>query len=43
MRGYYADRGQPGHDWSGGLIRKFARRNREHLLDYYRGKEVRFE
>lgn len=43
MRGYYADRGQPGHDWSGGLTRKFARRNREHLLDYYRGKGVRFE
>ena len=40
---YYAERGQPGRTWSGGTWRKFQRRLREHLLEYYRSKGARFE
>lgn len=35
---YYAERGLPGRDWTGGLVRKFAKPLREHLARYYRSK-----
>jgi len=38
MARYYAERGRPGYDWSGGVSRKFARREREHLRAFYEGK-----
>ncbi len=38
MGSYYAERGKPGHDWSGGIARVFATRSREDLLDYYRSQ-----
>ncbi len=38
MARYYEERGQPGYDWSGGTVRRFAKREREDLLEYYRGK-----
>ncbi len=40
---HYAARGLPGRNWSGGLWRKFKAPQREHLLEYYRGKGARFE
>lgn len=44
MSAYYAAaRGKPGHDWSGGVARKFAERNRECLLDFYTAKGAVFE
>lgn len=42
MAAYYAARGKPGYDWSGGISRKFARPNRAHLLAYYERKGARF-
>lgn len=42
MRAYYAERGKPGWDWSGGLARKFQRRHREHLLEHYAEKGAAF-
>ena len=42
MAGYYEQRGNPGYNWTGGISRKFARCNREHLLAFYRGKGVRW-
>lgn len=42
MAAYYAARGKPGYDWSGGISRKFARPVREHLLAYYERKGARF-
>ncbi|MFT5292405.1 MAG: FMN reductase (NADPH) [Planctomycetota bacterium] len=38
MRTYYIDRGQPGYDWSAGLARKFGKRHREHLRDFFISK-----
>ncbi|MEW6073469.1 MAG: NADPH-dependent oxidoreductase [Planctomycetota bacterium] len=38
MGRYYAERGKPGHTWSGGIARAFAQRRRTDLLDYYRSK-----
>ncbi len=43
MADYYAERGKPGYDWSGGIARKFARRNREHLRGLYESKGARLE
>ena len=40
-REYYAEREQPGRDWSGGTWRKFRRRMREGLKDYYESKGAR--
>ena len=40
---YYTAHGAPGRNWSGGTWRKFQRRLREHLLDYYRSKGAVFE
>lgn len=40
---YYTERGSPGRNWSAGTWRKFRRRLREHLLDYYRSKGATFE
>lgn len=41
MSAYYDERGKPGHDWSGGISRKFAVPRREHLAGYYAGKGAR--
>lgn len=38
MARYYERRGLPGRSWSGGILRKFATRVREHLAGYYRAK-----
>lgn len=35
---YYAERGAPGRDWSGGIWRKFQRPRRTHLAEFYRSK-----
>lgn len=35
---YYAARGAPGRDWSGGIWRKFRQPRREHLAQFYRSK-----
>lgn len=40
---YYTQRGAPGRNWSAGTWRKFQRRQREDLLDYYRSKGATFE
>lgn len=39
---YYAARGLPGRNWTGGLWRKFLEPQREHLHDYYESKGARF-
>jgi len=38
MSRYYAERGKPGYDWSGGVVRKFERRWREELAGFYSEK-----
>jgi len=38
MERHYAERGKPGYNWSGGLVRRNARPSREGLADYYRSK-----
>jgi FMN reductase (NADPH) len=43
MAAYYERRGKPGHDWSGGIARKFAERRRDHLADYYASKGARLD
>lgn len=35
MAEYYERRGQPGHDWSGGVSRGFRQRKRDHLFRFY--------
>lgn len=40
---HYTEHGFPGRNWSAGTWRKFQRRLREHLLDYYRSKGATFE
>ncbi len=35
---YYAERGAPGRDWTGGLLRKVTKRLREDALAFYRAK-----
>lgn len=35
---HYAERGKPGYDWTGGLVRRLERPIREHLAAYYREK-----
>lgn len=40
---HYATRGLSGRTWSAGTWRKFTRRLREHLLEYYRAKGAVFE
>lgn len=40
---YYAERGQPGRDWSGGVWRKFARPMRPELRSYYDSKGASFD
>lgn len=40
---HYAARGLPGRTWSGGLWRKFAKAEREHLHRYYTGKGATLE
>jgi len=40
---YYERRGQPGHDWTGGISRSFRQRKREHLFGFYTGKGARIE
>ena len=40
---YYTERGSPGRNWSAGTWRKFQRRLREDLLEYYRSKGAPFE
>jgi FMN reductase (NADPH) len=41
MGTYYADRDLAGRNWSGGVKRKFAKRTREALHDYYEGQGAR--
>jgi nitroreductase len=41
MRERYAARGKPGHSWTGGIVRKYARARREDLASYYEGKGAR--
>ncbi len=41
MGEYYAGRGKPGHNWSGGVARKLERPQREHLHAYYTEKGAR--
>ena len=43
MRSYYGERGQRGYDWSAGIARKFERRQREHLWDFYSHKGASLE
>ncbi len=40
---YYAARGAPGRDWSGGIWRKFARPLRPELRDFFHSKGASFE
>jgi len=40
MRQYYAERGNPGHDWTSGIVRKFREPKREHLFEFFRAKGV---
>ena len=42
MGAYYALRGKPHYDWSGGIARKFRVPHRTHLLEYYRSKGAVF-
>ena len=43
MARWYAERGKPGHDWSGGVQRRFARRVRETLRAVYERQGAVFE
>ncbi len=43
MRDYYEERANPGHDWSGGISRKFEAARRPDLASYYRSKGAAFE
>jgi nitroreductase len=38
MAAHYAERGRPGHNWTGGLVRRIAKPLREELAAYYRSK-----
>lgn len=38
---YYEKRGNPGHDWTGGVTRKFARARRPELAAFYEAKGAR--
>ncbi|MDA1266343.1 MAG: nitroreductase family protein [Planctomycetota bacterium] len=40
---HYAARGLAGRNWSGGVVRKFAKPTREHLFGYYTAKGARIE
>lgn len=40
---YYADRGQKGRSWSGGVARTFRQPNREHLADFFRSQGASFD
>jgi nitroreductase len=42
MREYYAARGKGGHDWSGGVTRRFAKAQRDEVLEVYRSKGASF-
>lgn len=41
MSEYYERRGRAGYDWSGGIVRKFLRPQREHLAAFYASKGAR--
>jgi len=43
MAAYYEERGKPGHDWTGGIQRKFRRAVREDLFAYYTSKGAALE
>lgn len=43
MAAYYEERGQPGHDWTGGVHRGFKQRRRQHLFEFYTRRGARIE
>jgi hypothetical protein len=43
MAGHYNERGRPGHNWTGGLVRRMAKPMREELAAYYLSKGAKLE
>ncbi len=43
MEAHYSERGRPGHNWTGGLVRRMAKPLREELAAYYQSKGARLE
>jgi nitroreductase len=43
MAEYYNERGRPGHNWTGGLVRRMAKPLRQELSAYYKSKGARLE